>query len=138
MAQQVFRQKSLDRLSSPEALNDYMHVTSPSVWIMLIATVILLAGIIVWSNFAVIESRVTGTAVVNEDKISVILEDKTNEARIVTGMSAKIGGVDAQITFTGRGEEGQVVIGVDQEIPQGSYDFSATYKTTKVIEMLFS
>ena len=88
MAQQVFRQKSLDRLSSPEALNDYMHVTSPSVWIMLIATIILLAGIIVWSNFAVIESRVTGTAVVNEDKISVILEDKTNEARIVTGMSA--------------------------------------------------
>ena len=138
MAQQIFRQKSLDRLSSPEALNDYMHVTSPSVWVMLTATVLLLAGIIVWSNFAVIESRATGTAVVSEDNISVILKDRTNASKIEKGMSATIGGVNAQITFTGRGEEGQVLIGVDQEIPAGSYDFSATYKTTKVIEMLFS
>ena len=29
MEEQIFRKKSLDRLSSPEQLNDYLHVTSP-------------------------------------------------------------------------------------------------------------
>ena len=40
----LFRQKSLDRISSPEQLNDYIRVSTPSVWMVLIAIVILLAG----------------------------------------------------------------------------------------------
>ena len=47
----IFREKSMDRVSSPESLNDYIRVTSPSVWITLLALVILLAGMLVWSIF---------------------------------------------------------------------------------------
>ena len=45
----VFRQKSMERVSSPEQLNDYIRVTSPSVWIVLIALVVLLVGMLAWS-----------------------------------------------------------------------------------------
>ena len=45
MAKTIFRQKSMDRISSPEQLNDYIRVASPGVWMLLIACVVFLAGI---------------------------------------------------------------------------------------------
>ena len=53
----VFREKSMDRVSSPEALNDYIRVTTPSVWIVLIALVVLLVGMLAWSVFGRIEVK---------------------------------------------------------------------------------
>ena len=53
----LFREKSMKRVASPEALNDYIRVTTPSVWIVLIALVILLAGMLVWSVFGTIEKH---------------------------------------------------------------------------------
>lgn len=45
----IFREKSMDRVNGPESLNDYIRVTSPSVWIALLALLILLAGMLTWS-----------------------------------------------------------------------------------------
>ena len=45
----VYRQESLDRVSSPEKLNDYIKVSSPSVWLIMAAIIILLLGVIAWS-----------------------------------------------------------------------------------------
>ena len=47
----IFRQESIDKVSSPEKLDDYIHVTTPSVWITLIAIILLLTGALVWSIF---------------------------------------------------------------------------------------
>ena len=47
-ADSIFRQKSMDRVSSPEALDDYIRVTTPSGWILLIALAVLLAGVLAW------------------------------------------------------------------------------------------
>ena len=54
----IFRQKSLDKVSSPEQLNDYIRVTTPSVWLVLAALVVLLVGMLAWSIFGTVE--VTG------------------------------------------------------------------------------
>ena len=43
---ELFREKSLERVSSPEQLNDYIKVTTPSVWLVLIAVILLLVGIL--------------------------------------------------------------------------------------------
>ena len=51
----IFRQKSMERVSSPEALNDYIRVTTPSVWIVLAALVVLLAGMLAWSILGTVE-----------------------------------------------------------------------------------
>ena len=45
----IFREKSIKRVSSPEQLNDYIRVTTPSVWVVLAALIILLLGILAWS-----------------------------------------------------------------------------------------
>lgn len=55
----IFRQKSIDRISSPEQLNDYIKVSSPSAWVVLTAIIILLIGVLVWGMF--------GTITVNTD-----------------------------------------------------------------------
>ncbi len=47
----IFRQKSIDKVSSPEKLDDYIRVTTPGVWFTLAAIVILLVGTIVWGTF---------------------------------------------------------------------------------------
>ena len=52
---EIFRKKSLDRVSSPEQLNDYIRVTTVSVWIVLLALVILLLGMLAWSVFGRVE-----------------------------------------------------------------------------------
>ena len=58
----LFRQKSLERISSPEQLNSYIRVSTPSVWLLLTAIVILLVGGIVWGVFGEVEMHnVDGT-----------------------------------------------------------------------------
>lgn len=54
---ELYRKKSLDRISSPEQLDDYIRVTSPPVWIVLIAIVILLIGILAWGIFGEVEEE---------------------------------------------------------------------------------
>lgn len=51
----IFRKKSLEQISTPEQLDDYIKVTKPSVWVVLIATIILIAGVLVWAVFGKIE-----------------------------------------------------------------------------------
>ena len=52
---QIFREKSIERVSSPEQLDDYIKVTTQSVWLILSATIALLAGMIIWGVFGKIE-----------------------------------------------------------------------------------
>jgi len=54
-SRQIFREKSIERVSSPEQLDDYIKVTTPSVWLILSATIALLAGMIIWGVFGKIE-----------------------------------------------------------------------------------
>ena len=51
----IFRQKSIQRVSSPEELNDYIRVTTPSVWVVLAALIVLLVGMLTWSIFGTLE-----------------------------------------------------------------------------------
>ena len=54
-ANSIFREKSMERVSSPEEHNDYIRVTTPSVWVVLIALVLLLVGMLAWSVFGTVE-----------------------------------------------------------------------------------
>ena len=53
----IFRQKSIDMVSGPEELNDYIRVTTPSVWIVLGALIVLLVGMVLWSILGTVEAH---------------------------------------------------------------------------------
>ena len=59
----IFREKSIKRVNQPDDLNDYIRVTTPSVWIALIAIALILVAILGWMIF--------GTVEVHEDDGSV-------------------------------------------------------------------
>jgi len=53
----IFRKNSLDRISSPEKLNEYIRVSHPSVWIILGAIIVFLIAVIFWAFTAEITSE---------------------------------------------------------------------------------
>jgi len=65
MSDNLFRKTNIDKISSPEQLNEYIHVTKPGVWLVLSAVIIFLIGMIVWSFWGTIEMTVDGTIVQN-------------------------------------------------------------------------
>ena len=58
MSDSIFRQKNIDRINSPESLNDYVKVTNPSVWIVLIGVVVLIIGAIVFGTVGKVDTNV--------------------------------------------------------------------------------
>ena len=66
----------MERVSSPEQLHDYLRVTSPRLWMILGAIVIILAGFIVYASTATMEN--TMKVQLNVKKLTYEdLEDKT-------------------------------------------------------------
>ena len=51
MEQSVFRKESLERVNSPEQLNEYIRVPSPSMWLVVGALALLLLGFAIWGVF---------------------------------------------------------------------------------------
>lgn len=45
----LFRKKSLEHAQSPEDLREYIRITTPPVWLALLASVVLLLGVLAWS-----------------------------------------------------------------------------------------
>lgn len=91
----IFRQKSLDRVSSPEQLDTYLKITSVSVWMVLVAIILILVGAIVWATVGKIESSVPTACVISDGSINCFLpesvaKDKNNEDRIKEGMNIVI------------------------------------------------
>jgi len=72
----IFRKKSLERISSPEQLNDYIKVSNPSVWIIIIAIFCVLGGGFYWG----VAGRIPTTVAVNG---ASYVEENAKEAEFV-------------------------------------------------------
>ena len=70
----LFRQSSMDRIRSPEQLNDYLRVTHPGVWVLLAAVAVLLAGLLIWGCFTTIGSYAQGAARVEDGVMTVVFD----------------------------------------------------------------
>ena len=75
MAEQIFREKSLKRISSPEELQDYIKVANPGIWLLLIGVIVLFIGIFVWSEIGTIDSKVTSLGIVKNNNIDVYISE---------------------------------------------------------------
>lgn len=63
MPDQLFRKVSLERLSSPEQLDQLLQVTTPKSWVALLAIGLLLAVAIFWGIWGTIETDVMGQGI---------------------------------------------------------------------------
>ena len=73
MDSSIFRQKNVEKVQSPEQLNDYIRVATPSAWLALAACVLLLIGFLVWSVFGTVEAKTDDGAAEAVHPIAYIL-----------------------------------------------------------------
>lgn len=89
MSNTLFRKTSMDRISSPEQLNEYIRVSTPSVWMLLAAIIVLLVGVCVWGVFGTLDTELAVLAVAENG--SVTLYVKESDAKGLTeGMNVKV------------------------------------------------
>lgn len=59
----LFRKAALDKLASPEQLDVLTKITSPTGWLALTTVAVLLVGVLVWSVFGSVPTRVDGEGI---------------------------------------------------------------------------
>ena len=92
-AVKLFREKSLEAVESPEALNDYLRVTSPGVWLVLAAVIALLIGALLWGIFGRIHSESAAAVVVEEAGSWCYIPSDSLQGALAHG-SVAVGGVN--------------------------------------------
>ena len=97
MNDNIFRKKSIERIESPESLNDTIRVANPGVWMLLAAVILLLAGACVWGMFGKIETTLPVDAAVRDGMVFCSAEEE-DFAQIAVGMSVRIGDVLGNVT----------------------------------------
>ena len=87
----LFRKKSLERISSPEQLNEYLRVSTPSVWMLLAAIIILLSGVCVWGVFGHLDTTLSAVAVAQEGTVTAYVPQDAAE-QVTPGAVVHVGG----------------------------------------------
>ena len=96
MNEEIFRKKSIDKISSPESLNDYVKAASPSVWMILVGIIIILIGVCAWGFMGRLDTKVNIGVVCDEEKnICYIGENDINQVKV--GQKFEVAGIDCEI-----------------------------------------
>ena len=142
MEKQVFRKKSVERISSPEQLRDYMRVTTPGTWMVLTAVILLLAGLIVSSALVNVESTISGQAVVDEDGMLMQIELPLSQKSLVSpGMVVRVSDREAKVDMIFQAEDALQVLAElpedGEKLAPGTYDARIVTETVTPISFLF-
>ena len=125
-------------MSSPEQLNDYLKVTNPRIWLLLVAIILLVGGLLLWSGCTTIESYATGTARAIGGDLTVTFDDPAKASKVQPGMEMEVGDVKTEILTIGEDANGELVASARANIPDGSYTVRVGYKATQIISMLLN
>lgn len=94
MAQQTFKKDKINKVNSPEQLNDYIKTSRPAPWLIVIAAVILLISVLVWGIFGTLDSTEKVSGVADGDKIVCYVSDPSG---IKIGDEAKAGNAQGEV-----------------------------------------
>ena len=135
MEQPIFRKKTLDRVSSPENLTDYLRVTNPGVWILLAVVLLLLVGVFAWAAVGTLETTA---------EVKVLAVDHTAQViplgaeTLTEGMPLRISGQEFRIASVQTDEYGRTVALAEVELPDGTYEGVVITETVHPIRFLLT
>lgn len=81
--------KKFKKVNSPEQLNQYIRLSNPGVWILLLAIVVLLVGVCIWGYFGKIDTKIK-TVVVSDNNTSYLYIKEEDIAKINNGMQVEL------------------------------------------------
>ena len=122
MKEDIFRKKSLDKVKSPENMDDYIQVANPGVWLLLISVLLLLAGAIIWGIFGHVDSTAATTVRVENGAAVCYIPDE-RVSSVQEGMTVQFGDGEAVISQVEM--DGQDYVGIletDVSATDGIYE----------------
>ena len=138
MDQPLFREKSMERISSPEQLNDYLRVTAPAVWAAMLAVVLLLTCLVIWSSVTAVESFAAGEAQAENGVLAITFDDDSKAAHVKPGMEVRVGALMTTILSVGETDDGGIIAVAKLAIPDGTYPAKVGYDRMQIISLVFN
>lgn len=153
----LFRAKNMERIESPESMNDYLQVTSPGVWLVLLTIIVFLIGACIWGIFGHIDSTVKIVVVATKNEtFCLVPEDALKSA--IDNRSIKIEGENYELSPTALVSEiisestniywllagdlniGDIVykIPLSQQMPEGVYSGTIVTETLSPLSLLLN
>jgi hypothetical protein len=133
--QSLFRKETMDRISSPEDLTDYLKVTNPGIWVVLVAVIVLLGGIFAWSCVGTLETTSKATVVVSGHSAIVVLKEAGDMAE---GMPLRVSTENVRLAAVHADQYGRSVGIAEVSLPDGTYEGTVVTEQTHPIDFLIN
>jgi len=92
----IFNQRATEKLRSPDDLDKYVRVTTPSVWLLLAACAALLVGLLSWGFFGSVSTNVRAVGAYGNDTVVCFLSAE-DAANVHVGDSSNVGGIQMEV-----------------------------------------
>ena len=152
----VFRDKSIERISSPEQLNDYVRLTDPGVWFVVAAIMIILVGTVIFGVTGHIDSSVPGVCISDGSGAVCLVKSKYGD-RFTDDMHVQVNSaeysvllkntkpvsidqtIDSYALFAGDMELSEWVyeIEVEGDVPEGIYEARLVTERISPLSFIF-
>ena len=129
----LFREKALKKISTPEQLSDHLRVTNPSVWLILVSVLLLLAGLIVWAGVSTIETTVDAKVVVSDG-----IGEVTTSVDLFEGQEVRIGNRTLVIDMLSTDASGRIMALVLSDLPDGTYSAKVLVSAEHPLDFLLT
>ncbi|MBO7663404.1 MAG: hypothetical protein J6U01_08530 [Clostridia bacterium] len=136
--QEIYRKSSLERIQSPDQLDQYLKVTTPLVWVLLAAILVLLVSGFWWTSQMVIASRLDATGTMENGTMTIVLRDETARKVVASGMMVQVGEITGTISSMTTDAEGLPKAVLLMPLPDGTYNVQISYKTSQLLSLLFN
>ncbi len=106
----LFRKESIDRMQSPEKIDEYIRVSTPRVWILAAALSLIVAGVLIWGFVGSIPKTVSASGVIYNETVENFVFDNQAVCLLPVGTAGQyLRGHEAKImTADGRSFPGRV------------------------------
>ena len=132
---QIFRQQALDRIASPEQLNDYLRVTNVGIWALLTIIILLLAAFFSWASLGKLETTAAARATVKDGTAQIMIVENVE---VASGMTVRIGDAEFRISEVTKDEMGLTVAYAPVNLLDGNYDAVIVLETVSPISFLLT
>lgn len=156
-SQSLFRAKNIERIESPESMNDYLQVTSPGVWLVLSTVIIFLIGVCIWGVFGHIDSTAKVAVVATEGETFCLVPENALK-NAIDNRSIKIDGEEYELSpstlnpviisestnvywlLAGDLSIGNIIykIPLSQQMPEGVYNGTIVTETLSPLSLLLN
>ena len=131
----IFRKQTIERISSPDRLTDYLHVTTPGIWVVLAAVILLLAGMFVWAAVGTLETKAEVKVVV-EDQTALIIP--LGSEKLTEGMTLRVSDEDSSLNKSETDEYGRSIGYAVVSLPDGVYNGIIVTESVHPIDFLIT